>query len=255
MRRLLTVLLLAPWLVGCQQYWVRGQEKFTIPADDVEAIVCNTHNGDVDIVGDASTPDGHIVIAVEKFASGSSEEEARKNLECVEIVRDIVDGRLKLGWKDSKNRTFRDWSGGASFSVRGPVHLGATIRTHNGSVDVQQCTGAVDIESHNGDIRIAGPYRRVGLETHNGDVTALLNGTDPIAGSIETHNGDVVVSWAESCSATIDASTHNGSLTTAGPVVHVRGKKRWLEARVGDGSGKFSVSTHNGDVCLQGTKD
>jgi DUF4097 and DUF4098 domain-containing protein YvlB len=81
-----------------------------------------------------------------------------------------------------------------------------------GSVTLQGARGRISVNSVNEDVTVANSSGEVMAETVNGEIT--LDGMD---------------------AATVDASTINGDIAYAGPIRN---------------GGRYSLSTHNGDIIL-----
>lgn len=87
-----------------------------------------------------------------------------------------------------------------------------SLRSVQGAVTLRGARGRISVNSVNEDVRVSGSRGEITAETVNGEIT--LDGVNAV---------------------TLDASTVNGDITYAGPIL--------------DG-GRYSLSTHNGDIIL-----
>lgn len=150
-------------------------------------------------------------------------------------------------------------------SVSGDIEIAGTGKdvevragSVSGDVTVFRSAGEVKLETVSGDIVIdEGSFDRVSLEAVNGDLvfqSALRNGGRLTA---EAVNGDIDVDFVGDVSAEFEIDTFNGSIDNCfGPKAQRTSKYApglELVFTEGDGSGRVSMSTLNGDmrVCKQ----
>lgn len=150
-------------------------------------------------------------------------------------------------------------------SVSGDIEISGSgneseVRANSvsGDVTVFRAAGEIKLETVSGDVVIdEGSFDRVGLEAVNGDVvfqSALRNGGRL---SAETVNGDIDLDFVGDVSAEFEIDTFNGSIDNCfGPEPRRTSKYApglELVFTEGDGSGRVSMSTLNGDmrVCKQ----
>jgi hypothetical protein len=115
---------------------------------------------------------------------------------------------------------------------KGPI----TVETVQGSVDVTGGQGIVSLRSVQGSVTLRGARGRIEVHSVNEDVSV-----SDAAGELtaETVNGEITLARVDATS--LDASTVNGGLSYDGPIHN---------------GGRYSLSSHNGDVTLavaQGT--
>jgi hypothetical protein len=110
--------------------------------------------------------------------------------------------------------------------VRAPI----TVETVQGDVDVTGGEGAVSLRSVQGGVTLKGARGRIDVHSVNEDVRV-----SDAAGEItaETVNGEVVLERVDATS--LDAETVNGDVGYDGPIRN---------------NGRYSLSSHNGDVTL-----
>ncbi len=116
--------------------------------------------------------------------------------------------------------------------ARGPV----TVETVQGEVSVEGGDGLVSLQSVQGSVTLRGAKGRLDVRSVNEDVHVSESSGEVTA---ETVNGDVTLSRVEATGVT--ATSVNGDLDYDGPIRN---------------GGRYSFSTHNGDVTVsvaQGT--
>jgi DUF4097 and DUF4098 domain-containing protein YvlB len=119
------------------------------------------------------------------------------------------------------------------------VHTNATIagtrapisvETVEGEVNVTGGDGLISLRSVQGSVSLRGARGRISVNSVNEDVQ-VTNSTGEIMA--ETVNGEIALEGVDA--ATVDASTVNGDISYAGPIRN---------------GGRYSLSTHNGDITL-----
>jgi len=246
-----STLLLVPVLAaGCvyPNHKATKVVEFTIPAESLQRLECQSHNGSITINGDPAVSE--IAMHAELSVRGYSQSEADSNLHLLEIGREERDGTLRLfgkypeGELNNRSPSFR-------FTMKVPQRLVLQLTSHNGDVVANDMAGAATIETHNGDIGGSLRATHVVATTHNGDVELRLAGEGAVDGEIRTHNGDIVLHLAEGLGARLEASTHNGRVTPPVKLADASIGKRSLRCSVGDGKGRMIVESHNGDVVFR----
>jgi DUF4097 and DUF4098 domain-containing protein YvlB len=148
----------------------------------------------------------------------------------------------------------------AAESVSGDVDVtgdGSDIETEantvSGDVTVIGVSGAVVVEAVSGDLLVRdGSFERATLNSVNGDVDFQAGLRDGGKLVIETVNGEVDVQFGGDVSAKFDIETFNGDIDNCfGPKAERTSKYTpgWeLSFTVGDGDGRVTITTLNGDV-------
>jgi hypothetical protein len=110
--------------------------------------------------------------------------------------------------------------------VRAPI----TVETVEGEVDVSGGDGLISLRSVQGSVRLRGAKGRISVNSVNEDVEVANSSGEIMA---ETVNGEIVLQGVDA--GTVDASTINGDILYAGPIRN---------------GGRYSLSTHNGDITV-----
>lgn len=235
---------------GCSypQHVASKVVELSIPAAGLTDLACESHNGRLSVVGDAAVT--QVELRAELSVRGYSQGEADANLHLLEIGRETTGGRLRIFGKYPPDQ-LNNRSPSFAFSLKVPQGLAVQLESHNGDLVVRGVDGQMKLTTHNGSIEGSATTKRVEAVTHNGDVHLELAGEGSLDGTIESHNGTVVVGLGKGRGAMLAASTHNGDIDLTAEAADVQMSKRSLRARIGDGSGRLTVTTHNGDVHLR----
>ena len=119
------------------------------------------------------------------------------------------------------------------------VHTNATIQgtkapisveTVEGEVNVTGGDGLISLRSVQGSVSLRGARGRISVNSVNEDVQVSNSTGEIMAGTV---NGEIALEGVDA--ATVDASTVNGDISYAGPIRN---------------GGRYSLSTHNGDITL-----
>jgi hypothetical protein len=110
--------------------------------------------------------------------------------------------------------------------VRAPI----TVETVEGEVDVTGGEGLISLRSVQGSVTLRGARGRINLNSVNEDVHVSGSSGDVMA---QTVNGEIDLRLTDAPS--VDASTVNGDIHYSGPIRN---------------GGRYSLSTHNGDISL-----
>jgi DUF4097 and DUF4098 domain-containing protein YvlB len=133
--------------------------------------------------------------------------------------------------------------------------LRSRLTTVSGNIDADGLAGEVGAESVSGDVTVVGSaFDRAALGTVNGDIVFRGPLRDEGRLDIETVNGGVNVDFAGEVSARFDIETFNGDIRNCfGPeAVKVSKYAPGYELKFteGDGAGRVTIETLNGDLDL-----
>jgi hypothetical protein len=220
----------------------------TLPAAGLVALQCTSHNGDIEVLGNPAATE--VRLHAELSARGHSEAEADDNLRQMRVAHEFVDGKLRIAGEHPEGM-FWNFSPSFAFRLEVPAQVAVTLTSHNGGLKVRGTRGEQRLETHNGGVDAEVDARQMRVETHNGRIALDVRTQGPVDGTILSHNGGVDVRLAEGASTTLTASTHNGDITPPERMQDARMTERSLRARIGDGTGALSVTTHNGDVRIR----
>ncbi len=131
----------------------------------------------------------------------------------------------------------------------------AQLSSVSGDVEAQNLAGEVSANSVSGDITLVNSsFDRVRLETVTGDIIFESGLADDGSFSLETINGDVDIEFSNPISARFDIETFNGDIRNCFGPKPVKTSKyapgTELKFTEGDGEGRVTIKTLNGDVRL-----
>lgn len=126
--------------------------------------------------------------------------------------------------------------------------------TGNGDVAVQDARGPVDVSTGSGTIRVLTSSGPVSASSGNGDIDVSIGKLDRSPDMrFSTGNGRVTLRLPDGFGAEVDANTGNGTVTSDFPVKMRSGRldPTRLRGTIGDGGGRLSISSGNGDVKIR----
>jgi DUF4097 and DUF4098 domain-containing protein YvlB len=132
-------------------------------------------------------------------------------------------------------------------------YVKAEVGTTNGSVTIKDAAGELAADTTNGGIHIDGFEGTIEADTTNGNIKVerltLKGGL-----SAETTNGSITIVLVspETLNANLNASVTNGHITVDFPVTlqSLKGSKRHIEGKIGQGGPELSLHTTNGSITL-----
>ncbi len=163
--------------------------------------------------------------------------------------------------KTSRNRNdgFFSWlfHGGnsgtsISYELRVPEKMDLDVRSTNGGLSIEGCSGQMTFATTNGKIKAEELSGSVKARSTNGSVYIQLvkvSKTDEM--SFKTTNGSIKVYLPYNTNADVEARTTNGRIRCELPLTerYERSKKR-LEAEINDGGPLYYFKTTNGSVSI-----
>lgn len=210
---------------GCTMYLARAEieEQQTLDLTGVKHVFVDTRNGAIDVKCDPARKDADIRVV--KYASGTSEADARSHAEAIEIdaARDPQQAdtvRVAARWPTDAGGRNR----GARFTIALPPDATLNLKTSNGGVNVARAASGADIDTSNGAITVRDTRGHVAANTRNGRIT--LTGID---GDVEAHTSNGTIEMDRVGVASVTAVTSNGGIHA----VNVKGN---VEARTSNGS-------------------
>jgi DUF4097 and DUF4098 domain-containing protein YvlB len=204
----------------------------TMVAERSQRLLVNAYGGDVTI-----RSWNRNAVRVEATASGSNRVEISSSSAAMSVR---TQGRHGPPTEIALRISVPVWM---ALSLSG-VHTNATIEgtrapisveTVEGEVKVTGGDGLISLRSVQGSVSLRGARGRISVNSVNEDVE-VSNSTGEIMA--ETVNGEIALQGVDA--ATVDASTVNGDIAYAGPIRN---------------GGRYSLSTHNGDITLTVAED
>ncbi len=178
---------------------------------------------------------------------------------------------------------------GVDFAITVPTTMDVEVDTSNGSVEVSDIVGILDLDTSNGAIDVSNAVGEVDAETSNGaisidtyegilsletsngriemeDVVAVVdaqtsNGRIEFSGALvdgvdhrmSTHNGAISIMLSTNASVMIEASTSNGSISTDLPLIGDTDGKEWSAALNPPATAMLTLETSNASIEILGS--
>jgi hypothetical protein len=247
MNKLLLLAPLAAAACSFPQFEATKTVETEIPAAMVQRLFCKSHNGS--IVVRAGAASDKVWLRTEMKARGYTQEEADDNLNLLSVAHAIGGEQLDI-YGDYPREQFSGWTPTFDFTLEVPKRFALRLESHNGGIEAHGIEGPVSILTHNGSIEGAVDNPKVSATTHNGGITLALGGK-ALDGDVATHNGSIEITFAGQTDARIDAETHNGSVKVPSGIQEATVSKRSVRGRLGGGSGRLTVVSHNGDIVFR----
>ncbi len=254
---------------------VKETRRFEVAHQPATPMAVKTENGSIEV--DAA-PESKSVVVTAIVCAKNEERLSRTKVIAERDAEGSV--RVSVVWPDDKRLS----NEGCSFEITTPDARGVDLDTSNGSVRISGLSGAANLASSNGKITVASHQGDVTARTSNANIDAervsgSLNGRTSngaiaareIGGAVDvdTSNGSVNVRLADSSAGPVRVDSSNGGVDVecgkgfTGSVVMstsnastrfrdgagrvVRGKDH-LEAAVGAGGPRSTISTSNGSI-------
>jgi len=249
----LVVLLLSAALAlpaAAQRYTVETFER-TVPLPSGSTFSLTNVNGSIRIEGWNRE---EVQLFARKFTSGPSEDLRQVVIEVTPVAGGVtVATHYPEGSGVEVNVEFR---------VRVPARVRlASVSTVNGSVTVQNISGAGSLSAVNGNVTLARGAGIFSARATNGNISLELLSLDgglvaaasgPHGLHAQTVNGTVAVALPAGAGAELEARTQNGDFSSELPLLaHSSAAGRAIRGRVGNGGPPLFLRTVNGSIRLR----
>lgn len=228
----------------------REEWKKTYAVEAGATLEIENGNGTV-TVRPGSGPD--IEIVATRIAKAGSDEAAKKLLADTAIEERASASSVRIS---SRVRRM-DWGGTqyqVNYEVRAPAGVALNISATNGTVDVADWEGRVEMSATNGTLEGRGLSGAVEASTTNGRINVALDALDAGGVSLETTNGRVVLEVPRDAKARLEARVTNGAIDVDGLSVDASpsNTRRRYEATLNGGGAPITIETTNGAISVRG---
>ncbi len=236
--------------IGDSSHRAEHMETYTGDMTNIEQIDVQTRNGRIRLVGDNAAT--QITVTATYVARDSSEAKAEERLSNMKTVitteGDTLRVKADFGAERVNNQSI-------SYEITLPTNASAIADTSNGSIEVSELTGDLQLETSNGEINIQSTEGPSGIdaETSNGRIVVSANPTDGRY-QLNTSNGSITVRLPEELGVDVTASTSNGSVDLGPGQWAITGGKistKNVSAQRGDGSLELRMDTSNGSITIE----
>lgn len=196
-----------------------------------------------------------IEIVATRIAKAGSDEDAKKLLAETRMEETASAASVKVS-----SRTSRINFGGTqyqvNYEVRAPAGIALNLSATNGTIDVSDWNGRVEMSATNGSLEGTGLKGEVEASTTNGKIDVRLAALAERGVNLETTNGRVSVELPKDTKGRVLARVTNGSISVEGLNVEPspsNTRRRYEGALNGGGGPTVSVETTNGSVTVRGS--
>jgi hypothetical protein len=242
--------LLLLWSSGCDvaragfQHTETAEWRKTYELQPGGRVEIRNVNGAIEV--QAGTGNSVEVVA-KKSARGANAEDAKRNLERLEIVEQSDSSSVRVETKPSGS-----WFGGhgsITYVVRVPGGGRLHFSTVNGGVELSGVSGEITAETTNGGVRAYNVSGSITATTTNGGVEVDLAQLGEQGARLECTNGGVAIRLPADARASISASVSNGGITTSGLNLDTTdSSRRRLEAKLNGGGVPVKLEGVNGGI-------
>jgi DUF4097 and DUF4098 domain-containing protein YvlB len=220
----------------------RLSRTFAIGANG--SLFLNNISGDIEIKAGSGN---EIRIEALKHGKGSSDEDARRQLQNINVTMNEVSGRVEIKTYHA-GRTNRGW---VDFTILVPASTHVEVQSVSGDLQLHGLKGELRAETASGDVTGSGLGRVSSLKTLSGSLR--INGVESDGNvSLSAVSGEVTVENLKARS--VDANSVSGDVTLKGCAcnrVHLESVSGDLKY-VGqiDKAGRYEIKTHSGGIQL-----
>ena len=188
-----------------------------------------------------------VEVVAKKSARGATPEDAKRNLERLEIVDQSDASSVKVETKTGGN--FFGGHGSITYVVRVPTGRRLHFSTVNGGVELNSVSGEITAEATNGGVRGRNVSGSIVATTTNGGVEVDVAQLGEQGARLECTNGGVGIRLPADARASISASVSNGGIDTSGIKLDTtESTRRRLEAKLNGGGVPVKLEGVNGGI-------
>jgi DUF4097 and DUF4098 domain-containing protein YvlB len=194
-----------------------------------------------------------IEVTATRISTAMTEDAAKADLKDFTIAETATESLVEL---DSSTRSLEIALHGSrrvEYDIKVPKALNVTIKTGNGTVDVQGIGGLLTIEATNGTIAASGLNGAADVRTVNGPVSLGFAKLAEAGVRCKTTNGQIVVTIPSASKATLTARVLHGEIQTENlPIQKTDESRQRLNATIGGGGPEIRLEATNGEVKVVG---
>lgn len=194
-----------------------------------------------------------IEIVATRIAKAGSDEAAKKMLAERRIEETVSGGAIKL----SNGGMMSSFGGGqyqVDYEVRAPVAVLLTLRATNGTIDVSDWEGRLEMSATNGKLTGDSLKGEVDARATNGEINLRMAALHDKGLKVETTNGEITVSLPRDAKGRLLARVTNGGISVDGLNAEASpsNTRRRYEAVLNGGGPTVSIETTNGGINVRG---
>lgn len=201
-------------------------------------------NGAIEVEAGAGNA---VEVVAKKSARGATPEDAKRNLERLEIVEQSDASSVKVETK--AGGSWMGSHGSITYVVRVPAGRRLHFSTVNGGVELNSVSGEITAETTNGGVRARSVSGSITATTTNGGVEVDVAQLGEQGARLECTNGGVGIRLPADARASISASVSNGGISTSGLNLETTdSSRRRLEAKLNGGGPSVKLEGVNGGI-------
>jgi len=226
------------------------KKTYTVAADG-QLTIENT-NGKIVVRPGTGTS---IEILATRVAKAGTDEAAKKLLDEMKIEESVTGSSVRVSSRGSRLNV----GGGqyhVNYEVRAPAGIALNLSATNGTIDVSEWNGRVEMSATNGTLTGVSLKGQVEATTTNGKIDVRLAALNEGGVNLETTNGRVSVELPRDAKGRVLARVTNGAISVEGLNVEPspsNTRRRYEGTLNGGGGPTVSVETTNGAVSVRGS--
>ena len=192
------------------------------------------------------------VVAI-RIAKAGSDADAKKLLGDMRIEETVSGDAVRLASKGVL-RSFGHGQYHVEYEVRAPNGITLNLGTTNGTIEVAEWEGRVEMSATNGRLTGAGLKGEVDASTTNGEIDLKFAALHDKGATVETTNGHVSVELPRDAKGRLLARVTNGGISVLGLNVEPSSTntRRRYEGVLNGGGPTVSIETTNGGINISG---
>ena len=256
-RRAAAVVAALAWSAACTLDFVpraeaREEWKKSYPVSGNAELAIENTNGKITVrPGTGST----IEVTAVRIAKAGDDATAKKVLAERKIEETVSGSSVKLSSRIT-GMNWRHTQYQVDYEVRAPAGITLSLSATNGTIDVSEWDGRVDMSATNGTLTGARLKGEVEASTTNGKIDLRLASLNERGVTVETTNGTVRVELPKDTKGRVLARVTNGGISVEGLNVEpspANNRRRYEAAINGGGGGTVSVEATNGSITVRGS--
>ena len=194
-----------------------------------------------------------VEILATRIAKAGSDDAAKKLLTETKIDESVTGSSVRL----SSRGTRMNFGGGqyqVNYEVRAPAGITLNLSATNGTIDVSEWNGRVEMSATNGTLTGVSLKGQVEASTTNGKIDVRLAALNEGGVNLETTNGRVSVELPRDAKGRVLARVTNGNISVEGLNAEPSpsNTRRRYEAALNGGGPTVSIETTNGGITVRG---
>lgn len=230
----------------------REEWKKSYPASaDTQLAIENTNGKIVVRPGTGST----VEVIATRIAKAGSDDAAKQLLDGNKMEETVSGSSVRISSRSAR-LNFGRGQYQVNYEVRAPAGIALTLSATNGTIDVSDWNGRVEMRATNGTLTGVSLKGEVEATTTNGKIDVRLAALNERGVNLETTNGRVSLALPKDAKGRVLARVTNGSISVEGLNVEPspsNTRRRYEAALNGGGGPTVSVETTNGSVTVRGS--